>query len=241
MIRSRSVVAAVLATLLVAAAPLAAQTPKPEELKADVPALTAMHDVIMPMWHDAWPNKDYKALADMLPQIEAHLKAVEKAELPGILRDKRTAWNEGVIQLRKVVSDYRTAVTSGNNDALLKDAERLHADYEALVKVVRPILKEMEDFHATLYVLYHYQLNPLQVAGIAESAKALKEKMGPLNRATLPDRLKARTEAFDAQRARLAKAVDRLVDVVAARDETRLSEAIELLHMEYEKLEQVFQ
>jgi len=29
------------------------------------------------------------------------------------------------------------------------------------VKIVRPILKEMEDFHASLYVLYHYQNEPV--------------------------------------------------------------------------------
>lgn len=241
MTRTHSTLAGLAIAVLLAAAPALAQAPKPAEMKADVPALTAMHEVIMPMWHDAWPNKDVKALADLLPQIEKYTKDVERAELPGILREKRGAWTEGVAALRKVVNDYRAAVQSGDNDLLMKEAERLHTQYEGLVKIIRPVLKEMDDFHGTLYVLYHYQMDPLQVAGVTESAQALKAKMGPLNAAVLPDRLKDRTDAFNAQRERLSKAVDRLLEVIAARDEIRLREAIELMHMEYEKLEKVFE
>ncbi len=241
MTRTGSVLTLLIAASLLTAGPAAAQAPKPEDMKAEVPALTAMHDVIMPMWHDAWPNKDYKALADFLPKIEEHLKKIERAELPGILRDKRTTWAEGVAALRTAVDGYRTAVRSGNNDVLMKEAERLHTEYERLVRVVRPVLKEMDDFHATLYVLYHYQFNPLQVGAIGESAKILKEKLGPLNAATLSERHKARAEAFDAQRTRLTKAVDRLLETVAAGDTIRITEAVELVHMEYEKLEKIFE
>jgi hypothetical protein len=233
--------AALAALVIGSSAPAAAQGPKPEDLKAEVPALTAMHDVISPMWHDAWPNKDYKALAEFLPQIEKHMKAIVRAELPGILRDKGQAWTDGVSNLRQVVTDYGSAVKSGNNEALLKEAERLHSSYEALVKIVRPVLKEISDFHSTLYLLYHHQMNPYQIGAIVESAKLLKEKMGPLSAAVLPERLKARTPAFDAQRARLSKAVDRLLEVSSGRDEFRVKEAIELLHVEYEKLEKVFE
>ena len=56
--------------------------PKPEDLKSSVPALDAMHEVIMPLWHDAWPNKDVKAMAAMLPDIEKHVAAVNEAQLP---------------------------------------------------------------------------------------------------------------------------------------------------------------
>src|SRR5512137_3044663 len=124
--------------------PAAAQAPKPEELTSAVPALDAMHEVIMPLWHDAWPNKDVKAMAAMLPDIEKHLAAVNKAELPMVLRDKKAAWVAGVDNLKQATAAYKAAVTAGDNDALLKAAEKLHSDYEALVKVVRPVLKEME-------------------------------------------------------------------------------------------------
>ena len=125
-----------------------------------------------------------------------------------MLRDKQAAWVAGLDDLRQTVGAYKAAVAAGDDAALLKAAEKLHAQYEGLVKIVRPILKEMEDFHASLYVLYHYQMSPFNLQKASESIRAMQEKMGALNAATLPDRLKAKTEAFTTQRARLAKSLD---------------------------------
>jgi len=238
--RTFAVTLAGAALLGLLAAPSFAQAPKPEELKPSVPALDAMHDVIMPLWHDAWPNKDAKAMAELLPGIEQHVAAVAKATLPGILRDKQAAWLSQVTDLKATVAAYKAAVGARDNEALFKAAEKLHMQYEGLVKLVRPVLKEMEDFHATLYVLYHYQLNPLQLAKVSESAGALKLKMDALNKAALPARMAAKTEAFGAQRARLGKSVDDVAAAIAGGDETKVKAAIELMHAEYESLERIF-
>jgi hypothetical protein len=219
----------------------AAQAPKPEEINSSVPALDAMHEVIMPMWHEAWPNKDYKALAGLVPAIEKHVAAISKAELPGILRDKAPQWKAGVATLSASAAAYKAAVASGDNEALMKAAEKLHLDYEGLVKVVRPVLKEMDEFHGALYTLYHYQLNPFQLAKVTESARALTVKMEALNKAVLPERLKAKTEAFVASRAALAKEVDAMAAVLGTKDEARIKAAIEALHGAYENLEGIFQ
>ena len=241
MFRSLSTIMLAIAVIGLAAAPSLAQpAPKPEDLKASVPALDAMHEVIMPLWHDAWPNKDVKAMAAMLPDIEKHFAAVNKAELPMVLRDKKAAWVAGVDDLKQTIAAYKAAVTAGDNDALLKSAERLHSQYEALVKIVRPVLKEMEDFHATLYVLYHYQISPFQYDKAAESIRTLQAKMAALNKAELPERLKARTEAFTTQRARLSKSVDELAGLLDGKDRTAILAAIEVMHSQYENLEKVF-
>jgi hypothetical protein len=241
MSRIPTLVVLVCVVLVAAAAPALAQpAPKPEDLKASVPALDAMHSVIMPLWHDAWPNKDVKAMAAMLPDIEKHFAAVSKAELPMVLRDKRPLWISGVDDLKQTVVAYKAAVQAGNNDALLKAAEALHTKYEALVKIVRPVLKEMEDFHATLYVLYHYQTKPYQPEKAAASIRTLRVKMDALNTATLPDRLKAKTEAFDTQRARLSKSIDDVIALLDTKDESKIWAAIETMHAQYETLERIF-
>ena len=221
--------------------PAVAQAPKTEEMKSSVPALDAMHEVIMPLWHDAWPNKDVKTMAAMVPDIERHMAAINKAELPGILRDKQALWVAGVADLNATVAAYKAAAAAGNNDDLLKAAEKLHSQYEGLVKIVRPVLKEMEDFHASLYVLYHYQMSPFQLAKATESIQALKLKMDVLNKAVLPDRMKAQNDAFTSQRARLSKSVDTLVALLPGKDEAKIKEAIEMMHAGYENLEKVFQ
>jgi hypothetical protein len=229
------------ALLGLAIGPAVAQpAPKPEDLTSSVPALDAMHEVIMPLWHDAWPNKDVKAMAAMLPDIEKHFAAVNKAQLPLILRDKQSAWVAGVDGLKQTVDAYKAAVSAGDNEALLKAAEKLHSQYEALVKIVRPILKEMEDFHASLYVLYHYQMSPFQLAKAADSIRALQVKMDALNKAALPDRLKAKTDAFNTQRARLGKSIDEVAALLESKDEAKIKAAIEIMHAQYENLEKMF-
>ena len=145
--RSIAVLVTIVACLgLVMPAAAFAQAPKDAEIKSEVPALTAMHDIIYPMWHEAWPAKDHAALAALLPQIEKHVDAISKATLPGILRDKVTAWDAGVAELKKSVAAYKSAVDGKDNDALMKAAEALHMKYEALGKVVRPVLKELADY-----------------------------------------------------------------------------------------------
>jgi hypothetical protein len=241
MFRLSTALAAVAAAIVLSMGPAAAQAPKPEEINSSVPALDAMHEVIMPMWHEAWPNKDYKALAGLVPAIEQHVAAISRAELPGILRDKTPQWKAGVATLSASAAAYRTAVASANNEALLKAAEKLHSDYEGLVKVVRPVLKEMDEFHGALYTLYHYQLNPFQLAKVTESAQALTVKMEALNKAVLPERLKAKTESFTAQRAALARSVDAVTATLGTKDEARIKVAIEAMHGAYENLERIFQ
>jgi len=231
------VVATAVAGLAVSSA---AQAPKESDLKSEVPALTAMHDVIHPMWHDAWPKKDIPALAGMAGTLEKHAAAIKRAALPGVLRDKVSAWSDGVAALEKSVSAYRVAADAKDDDALLKAAEQVHKDYEGLVKITRPIMKEMEDFHASLYVLYHHTLHSNDGPKLIESVKALKPKMDALTAAALPERYMAKQEAFVAQRLRLSKSVDEAIAATAPGATTRLSEAVEHLHLEYEKLEKVF-
>jgi hypothetical protein len=238
---SASVATAQTAKPTAPAAKPAAQSARPADATPSVPALDAMHEVILPMWHDAWTNKDYKALAGMLPDIEKHISTVSKAALPGILREKETQWAVGLAALKKAGADYKAAVASGKNEDLLKAAEAVHMQYEKLVRVVKPVLPELDDFHGTLYVLYHSQTTPLVMEKATASIDVLKVKMAALDNATLPDRLKAKTAEFTAQRDRLAKALTSLSGTLAGKNETKIREAIELMHVEYQKLEKVFE
>ena len=236
----RSILLAVVAVLVVHGH-AASQTPAPGELTSSVPALEAMHEVISPMWHEAWPAKDVKALAGMVPDIQKHLAAVKAATLPGILKhDKQAAWDKGVATLAATVAAYADAAKGPDGPALLAAAERLHMNYEQLVRVIRPPLPEVDAFHQTLYVVYHYQLEAFSLPTIAASAREMATKTDALNKAVLPDRMKARVPAFESARAALSAAVTALQAAVAASDEKQVRAAIEDVHTKYETLEAVF-
>jgi hypothetical protein len=210
------------------------------DVEARVPALSSFHEVIYPLWHDAWPKKDVDALVALTPKVNAGVEAIAKAELPGILRDKKSTWDAAVSRLKTIASEYDAAAAKKDGPALLAAAENLHSQFERMVRIVRPVLKELEAFHATLYVLYHRQLDPFALEGVSGSVRTLKEKMGPLSAAALPDRLEAKEGAFVAARGQLATAVDAAVASLEEKDEKAIRAAVDLLHTRYQELEKVF-
>jgi hypothetical protein len=210
------------------------------ETKAEVPALTKFHSAIYQLWHNAWPKKDYETLAKLLPDIEKHNAEIAAAKLPGILREKQNAWDENVKALQHVVQEYITAVEKKDNSQLLDAAEKLHAQYERLVRVIRPALKEIEDFHAVLYMLYHYHTPAYDIEKIKASVSELQAKMEALNKAVLPERFKKKEEAFVASREKLAASVAALAATLPSNDEKKIKAAIETMHSDYEALQGVF-
>jgi hypothetical protein len=211
------------------------------ETTARVPALDNFHTPIYKLWHTAWPKKDTAMMAALVPEIDKGIAAVAQAELPGILRDKKAVWQENVKLLQAVGVEYREAMAGSVLQPKLNAAEKLHAQYEKLVRIVRPVMKEIEAFHSVLYMLYHYYLPENAMDKITSSGKDLRARMDSLNSATLPDRLKNKEEAFVAARATLSASVDGVNAAVTTNDEKKIKQAINTMHSDYEKLGKVFE
>lgn len=211
------------------------------ETKAEVPALTGFHTVIYQLWHTAWPEKDIALLTSLVPDIEQHAEAVAKAGLPGILRDKQQAWQQHVKGLQAIVGEYKAAVREKNGKRLLDAAEQLHAQYEKLVRVVRPPLAELDAFHTVLYSIYHYDLPGFNLEQIRKSMPELTAKMEALNKVSLPERKKKLEPAFVEKRAALAASVAALQHALASDGKETITKAIEAMHADYQALEHVLE
>lgn len=223
---------------------LQAQTSTPDhaaEVKAQVPELRAFHTVIYELWHGAWPKKDTEQLTALLPKVEAGVKSVAEAKLPGILRDREPAWKENVAGLQAIAAGYKDAVEKKDQQKLLDTAEKLHAQYEKLVRVIRPALPELEDFHAVLYMLYHYYMPGDSLDQMKSSSAALKEKMAMLDKAVLPDRLKSKETVFTSARQKLSMSVEALAATVPSNDLKKIKSAVVTVHTDYQTLEKVFE
>jgi hypothetical protein len=83
------------------------------ETQPRVPELEKLHEVIYPMWHVAYPNRDTGKLRELWPDIQKDIAALEKAELPGILRDKKDAWQKGLESLKTTEKAYGEALDKG--------------------------------------------------------------------------------------------------------------------------------
>jgi len=225
--------------LLISPLLLFAQTQK--ETKAEVPELKAFHEVIFKLWHDAWPNKNIALMKELIPAIDSHVVKLQKVELPGILRDKKSKWDEKVKLLDTIVVDYKKAAAANDTQKSLDAAEKLHAQYESMVRILRPVLKEIDEFHKVLYPLYHYYMPEYNKEKIKASVLELQVKMDSLKEVTLPEQLRNRVKPYNAKRRQLEKALQYLVKVVKEiDDEKTVKDAINDMHTKYQVLEKVF-
>lgn len=239
---ARSIAIVVLAaTILSASHAQEGKSQHADETSAQVPVLSNFHEVIFQIWHTAWPEKNLTMLRDLLPQVQRYRDSLSQVQLSGILRDKQKAWDDNIAKLRAIVADYERAASPIDSVKLLDAAERLHAQYEALVRVIRPALKEIDAFHQVLYMLYHHYWPERNQEKVASSLPALKEKMTALNAVVLPERWKKKEAAFAEARLKLSRSVEALTVADAKNNPTLFSSNLEAMHSDYQALERVFQ
>jgi hypothetical protein len=224
-----------IAVFAAAAVPVLAQ-----ETESAVPELAAFHEVIYPIWHTAYPEKDIAMLKSLVPQVNELAEKVFAAKLPGILRDKQAKYDAGLAEFRKSVEAYNAAAKGSDDKAMLDAAEALHAKYEMLVRTIRPVLKEMDAFHKVLYVVYHTHLPAKDWAAIRAAAPDLKAKAEAVSQAKLPARLEPKAEAFAKASGDMVKAAEVLAGLGAAADGAAVEEAVQKLHSRYQDLEKLF-
>ena len=225
-----------LIVLAAAAVPAIAQ-----ETESAVPELTAFHEVIYPIWHTAYPDKDIVLLKSLVPQVNELAAKVFAAQLPGILRDKQAKYDAGLAEFRKSVEAYNAAAKGADDKAMLDAAEVLHAKYEMLVRILRPVLKEMDDFHKVLYIVFHKDLPDKKWDNIRAAAPELKAKAEAVTLAKLSTRLEPKAASFKASAAELVKAASALAALGAESKGEAIEEAVLKLHTRYQELEKIFE
>ena len=147
------------------------------ETDSRVGVLADFHEVIFQIWHNAWPEKNVALLVELLPQVTHYSDTLGRLVLPGILRDKKPAWDEGIEKLQRIVTEYGAATAPLDSVRLLKAAERLHSQFETLVRIIRPVTKELDQFHQVLYMMYHHYWPNRSLKELEPAVASLKEKM----------------------------------------------------------------
>jgi hypothetical protein len=210
------------------------------DLNPSIKELSDYHQVIYPIWHTAYPSKDYEMLRSMVDQVNTGAEKIYAAKLPGILRDKETKWKETLAGFKKSVEEYNSAVAGDNNEALLTAAEVLHTYYELMVRLIRPLIKELDDFHKTLYVVYHSHLPQKNYSRIKELTDEFILKATKVKEAKLPSRYDDRTDRFKSASNGLYYSCLALKEALYTDNSVLIENAVERLHSDYQKAEAVF-
>jgi hypothetical protein len=226
--------------LFAAAVSASAAVSQLQETESTVSELTAFHEVIYPIWHTAYPDKDCASLRSYAPEVKRLAEKVHGAQLPGILRDKQAKWDLALAEFRKTVDAYLAAAAGTEDAALLDAAEVLHARYEMMVRTIRPVLREVDDFHKTLYVVYHKYLPGKEYAKIAGASGDLLTRAEAIAKAALPKRLEPKAQAFATAAQALLEAARALAETAGSGRGDWIAAAVEAVHARYQGLEKVF-
>ena len=214
------------------------------EISASVPELSAFHTIIVPMWHKAYPTKDMAALRGFVPEIKANMEKMNSAKLPGILREKEAAWKAALAKFNLVAESYYAAAAGSDDAALLLAAEKLHSNYEAMNRVIRPFNKEMDAYHKTLYVIYHKSLPEKkysEIVAVMDQLVAEADAVTKTPEEALVKRLKEKSVKYHAVATDLYNATVAVKEALAGKDDKAKNAAIEKMHSTYQKLESVFE
>lgn len=226
--------------LISAVVPALAQTPQAQETESTVPELSAFHDIIYPIWHSAYPDKDYAALRSHGPEVKRLAEKVCTAQLPGILHEKQAKWDQALAEFKKTVDAYLAAAAGTDDATLLGAAEALHMRYEMMVRTIRPVINEIDAFHKVLYVVYHKYLPDQDYARIAESSGDLLIKAEAITKAALPKRLESKAQGFNLAAQELLEATKAFAKTAKSPHVQLIAAAVETVHAKYQGLEKIF-
>jgi hypothetical protein len=211
------------------------------EVDSSVPELSAFHEVIYPIWHTAYPEKNYAMLKEMIPEVNSGAEKIYSALLPGILRDKQEEWDKGVAKLRTSVEKYNLAMQRTEEAEMLSAAEVLHSDFEMLVRIVKPVTKEVNEFHKVLYMIYHHHWPNKNMEEFGKAVDDLDMRAGELANCVLPKWASDKSEPFAELSQKLYESTKNLKELKDSEaDETELGKAIENVHDNYVALEGLF-
>lgn len=210
------------------------------EITSSVPELSEFHDVIYVIWHEAYPNKDIAALKGMVDKIKPYMDKINNAKLPGIAQDKDSKWKEGLKVLNASADNYYSKAEGSDDQAMLDAAEKLHADFEMMVRVLRPVNKEVDSYHKDLYVIFHKFYPSKDYKSIGGLIDGMISKAEACTNAKLPKRLEGKTDEYQKLTKELVEKTMALKDALKTNDGAVIDKAVDVMHSKYQDVEKLF-
>jgi hypothetical protein len=168
---------------------------------------------------------------------------IRNAKLPGILKDKEANWKKQLNELNTAAENYYKASEDKNDEALLTAAEQLHYQYEMMMRTIRPVIKEMDEYHQTLYIIYH-KLYPdkkySEMEGFMDDLVSRAKAITQYPKDKLKKRLGDNTAQFELASKDLYNATVSLKEALKSSDPKEKDAAVENVHTRYRQLDAVF-
>jgi len=201
-------------------------------------AMDDFHQVLAPLWHQAFLDRDFKTIREKAPLLQEKLMNLVKVKLPTHLeKDKK---KESFLLKRQYlivsVDQVVRAAADTVDSSLASTFEEMHWAYEELEKVFAVPIKELDSFHQTLYFLWHKALPEKDYDAIRKTTPVLKAEVDSLMKVTLSYGCAKKKAEFEKRKSALKEAVYGLVEVCEKGSDEKIEEGVSLVHERFVEL-----
>ena len=124
---------------------------------------------------------------------------------------------------------------------MLTSAEELHSNFEMLVRIIKPVTKEVDEFHKVLYMIYHHYGPNKNTAELNKAIDDLYMRADELKNCVLPKWASNKKDEFTKAADELYTSTKELKDLKDSKADAKVIDGgIDKVHTNYQKLEALF-
>jgi len=205
-------------------------------------AMEDFHQIMAPLWHQAFPENDFKTIREKAPLLQEKLMNLAKVKLPAYLvedEEKLKAFASKKQELAFYVGQVNLAAADTVDSTLASSFEQMHWAYEELEKVFAVPIMELDSFHETLYFVWHKALPQKDYDAIRKTAPVLKAKVDSLMKVSLPYGCAKKKSEFEKRKSALKDAVYELAENSQKGSEDDIEGSLKALHERFVELNQL--
>lgn len=205
-------------------------------------AMEDFREVMTPLWEESYSQKDYQAIREKAPELREKIMALVMLRPTPDLEQDREKLNDFLRERQNLtifVSQVEKAAKDGPDSTLASAFESVHWAYQELEKVFAERIKELENFHETLYFLWQRALPERDYDTIKQTTPVLVTEVDTLMKITLPQNFKVDREEFDKGRTALKDAVYQFADVCQTGSEDQIDSALKTVYDKYTELDEL--
>lgn len=202
-------------------------------------AMDDFHEVLKPLWHESYAEKDFKTIREKAEVLQQKILALIRIPAPADLSGNEEKLHTFLSKRQELafnVMEVNRAAKDGPDSTLASAFESMHWTYEELEKFFAVQIEELDQFHETLYFLWHRALPARDYEAIRKTAPVLKAEIDSLMKVPVPPGCNIKGEEFEKRKAALKDAVYGFAETCEKGSEDDIDAALKAVYGRFEEL-----
>lgn len=202
-------------------------------------AMDDFHEVLAPLWQESYAEEDFKTIREKAPLLQQKIMALIRVPAPADLSQDEEKLHTFLAKRQELaffVMEVNRAAKDGPDSTLASAFESMHWGYEELEKFFAVQIKELDQFHETLYFLWHRALPARDYQAIRKTAPVFTAEMDSLMKVPVPAGCKIEEEEFEKRKAALKDAVYGFAETCEKGSEDDIDAALKAVYGRFEEL-----